>query len=104
MINVSFSNRSMRFRCWFNITFSSYKSRFRSLEYFLSVEGYLADIYDNKKMCRKSSNDYNDSCYPDQKIQMFQEMSSPKRIDPYLKILEEPGDTRFRYFRLKNCL
>ena len=68
------------------------------------MEGYLADIYDNKKIRRKSSNDYNDSCYPDQKIQMFQEMSSPKRIDPYLKILEEPGDTRFRYFRLKNYL
>ena len=72
--------------------------------YFLSVERCLADIYDNKKICRKSFNDYNDSCYPDQKIQLFEEMSSLKKIDPYLKILEEPGDTRFRYFRLKNYL
>ena len=44
----------------------------------ISVENVLADI-------------------ADQNIQLLPEISSPKSIDPYLKILEEPGDTRFRY-------
>ena len=44
----------------------------------ISVENVLADI-------------------ADQNIQQQPEISSPKSIDPYLKILEEPGDTRFRY-------
>ena len=68
------------------------------------MENYLADIYDDKKTSRKSLNDCNDFCYPDQQTRIVHEMSSPTKIDPYLKILEEPGDTRFRYFRLKDYL
>ena len=68
------------------------------------VENVLADIVDNKKISRKSFISGNDSYYPEQNIQMIPEISKLPKLNPYLKILEEPGDTRFRYFRLKNCL
>ena len=68
------------------------------------MENNLTNILDDQKTSRKSLNNCNDFCYPDQQIQILQEKSSPTKMDPYLKILEEPGDTRFRYFRLKNYL
>ena len=88
----------------FDVALKSLIIRLINYNCFLSVENYLADIYDDKKTSRKSLNNCNDFCYPDQQTQILQQMSSPTKIDPYLKILEEPGDTRFRYFRLKDYL
>ena len=63
------------------------------------MENILAGVYDNKTCLQSCTGCCKGCCYITPQKEPEQQQQVPQaNIQPYLKIVEEPGDTRFRYF------